>query len=71
MSNVDVGPPRPVDERYVDLQPGEDLLIDLLTGSHSLTNANVVNGTRERADRLPVRTGTEFVVHLDDIGAPA
>ena len=55
----------------MDLQPGEDLLIDLLTGSHSPTNPNVVNGIRERADRLPVRTGTEIVVHLDDIGAPA
>jgi hypothetical protein len=67
MSIVDVGPPRPVDERYVGLHPGEDLL----TGSHSLTNPNTVNGIRERADRSPVRIGTELVVHLDDIGAPA
>lgn len=57
-----------MDEHYVDLHPGEDLL----TGSHSLTNLNtVVNGIRERADRLTVRTGTELVVHLDDIGALA
>jgi hypothetical protein len=52
LSIVEVGPPRPVDGRYVDLPPGEDLLIDLLTGSHSLTNLNVVvNGIPERADR--------------------
>jgi hypothetical protein len=68
MSIVDVGPPRPVDERYVDLQPGEDLL----TSSYSLTNLNSgVNGIRERADRSPVQIFTELVVHLDEIGALA
>lgn len=50
------------------LHPGEDLL----TGSHSPMDLNSgVNGIRERADRLPVQIGTELVVHLDDIGAPA
>lgn len=55
----------------MDLHPGEDLLIDLLTGSHSPADPNTVVNGRGRAERLPVRTGTELAVHLDDIGALA
>ena len=72
MSIVEVQPPRPGDERYVDLHPVEDLLIDLLTGSHSPRKLNtVVRRVRGRADRLPVRIGTELVLRLDDTGALA
>lgn len=57
---------------YVDLHPGEDLLVDLLKGSHTLADLNrVVGGIRHMDGRLPIRTGTEILVQLDNIGALA
>ncbi|SDL83404.1 hypothetical protein SAMN05660642_00956 [Geodermatophilus siccatus] len=60
-----------MDERDADLHPGEDLLIDPLTGVHPPADPDTVVNGRGRAERLPVRTGTGLVVHLDDIGALA
>jgi hypothetical protein len=59
-------------KRYVDLHPGEDLLVGLLDGSHSLDDLNrLVSGIRGMDGRLPMRTGTELLVQLDNIGALA
>jgi flavin-dependent dehydrogenase len=55
---------------YVDLHPGEDFLIDLLDGSHTLRDLNrVVDRVRAMDAQVPLRTGTELVVQLDNIGA--
>jgi len=58
--------------KYVDLHPGEDLLVDLLDGSHTVNDLNrVVKGIRAKDGRMPIRTGTELLVQLDNIEALA
>jgi flavin-dependent dehydrogenase len=58
--------------QYLDLHPGEDVLIDLLDGSHTLADLNLmVAGIRQANPRIPIRTGTEILVQLDRIGALA
>lgn len=55
---------------YVDLHPGEDFLIDLLDGKHTLRELNQAVERVHRLDgRLPLRSGTELLVQLDNIGA--
>ncbi|HTB00519.1 MAG TPA: NAD(P)/FAD-dependent oxidoreductase [Bradyrhizobium sp.] len=57
-------------DQYLDLHPGEDVLVDLLDGSHSLSDLNrMATGIRHANPRLPIRTGTELLVQLDSIGA--
>lgn len=57
-------------EQYLDLHPGEDVLLDLLNGSHTLADLNrMVEGIRRANPRLPIRHGTDLVVQLDSIGA--
>ena len=59
-------------QRYLDLHPAEEVLVRLLDGSHSLDDLNhVVRELRGLDQRMPVRTGTELLVQLDDIGALA
>jgi 2-polyprenyl-6-methoxyphenol hydroxylase-like FAD-dependent oxidoreductase len=54
---------------YVDLHPGEDSLVGMLDGSRTVSELNrVVASIRMLDARLPVRTGTELVVQLDNIG---
>lgn len=61
---------RPPAEGYVDLHPGEDFLIEMLDGSHTVRDLNrIVEGIRKTDATLPIRTGTELVVQLDAIGA--
>lgn len=57
---------------YLDLHPGEDALIDMLDGQHTLSEVNrMVSAIREANPLLPIRTGTELLVQLDSIGAIA
>jgi hypothetical protein len=59
-------------QRYIDLHPGEDVLIDLIDGSHTLADLNrMVAAIRQSDPRFLVRTGTDLVVQLDTIGAIA
>jgi clorobiocin biosynthesis protein Clo-hal len=59
-------------DQYLDLHPGEDVLVDLLNGSHTLADLNrMVTGIRQANPRVPIRTGTELIVQLDSIGALA
>jgi flavin-dependent dehydrogenase len=56
--------------RYVDLHPGEDFLVDLLDGKHTVRELNQLVERVHRLDgRLPLRSGTELLVQLDNIGA--
>ncbi len=56
--------------RYLDLHPAEEVLVRLLDGSHTLADINrVADELRGLDSRMPVRTGTELLVQLDDIGA--
>jgi flavin-dependent dehydrogenase len=57
---------------YVDLHPGEDFLIDMLDGKHTLGELNqLVERVHDLDGRLPLRTGTELLVQLDNIGVIA
>jgi hypothetical protein len=56
--------------KYLDLHPGEEVLIDLLDGAHTLADLNrMVAGIRQANPRVPIRTGTELLVQLRGIGA--
>lgn len=57
-------------QRYLDLHPGEEMLVRLLDGKHTLADLDsAAEAMRGLEQRLPVRTGTELVVQLADIGA--
>jgi flavin-dependent dehydrogenase len=57
---------------YLDLHPGEEILLRLFDGQHSLDDLNRAAGEMRLVEqRMPVRTGTELVVQLDEIGALA
>lgn len=58
-------------KRYLDLHPGEETLLNLFDGSHTLAELNELTGalrTLASAARLPVRNGTDLAVQLDAIG---
>lgn len=59
-------------EQYLDLHPGEEVIIDLFDGSHTLSDLNqVVAGIRNANPRIPIRSGTDLLVQLQSIGALA
>jgi hypothetical protein len=59
-------------KNYLDLHPGEEVLLRLFDGNHSLDDLNRAASEMRRVEqRMPVRTGTELVVQLDEIGALA
>ncbi len=56
--------------RYLDLHPGEEILMRLVDGEHTLDDLNnAANEMLGMRARMPVRTGSELVVQLDEIGA--
>ena len=56
-------------QQYMDLHPGEDSFLELLNGGHNLDYINrVATRIRELDPNLPLRTGTELVVQLNNIG---
>lgn len=62
----------PGEKQYLDLHPGEEMLVRLIDGSHTLDEINhAANNMRGLAARMPVRSGTELVIQLDEIGALA
>lgn len=59
---------------YLDLHPAEEILLNLFDGQHKLTDVNTVahelQALPETAS-LPVRSGIDLVIQLDNIGALA
>ena len=59
-----------VSGRYLDLHPGEDLLVEALGGTYTVEDLDrVVSSLRSLNIWSGLRTGTELVFQLDDIGA--
>ena len=62
----------PDGQRYLDLHPGEEVLMRLFDGQHTLEEVNrVAEEIRSVKERLPIRSGTELAIQLDQIGALA
>lgn len=62
----------PDSKNYLDLHPGEEILVRLLDGAHTLDDLNrAADNVRGMAARMPVRSGTELVIQLEEIGALA
>lgn len=59
-------------QRYLDLHPGEDLIIRLLDGSHTLSELNsAISEFKSLEAAVPIRNGIDLLVQLNDIGALA
>lgn len=55
---------------YLDLHPGEEILLGLLDGGHTLEDLNrAANDMLAMRARMPMRAGSELVAQLDAIGA--
>lgn len=54
---------------YVDLHPGEEMLIGLLDGQHTLNDLENQTSQLRQWRAMPVRDGLELVVQLQRIGA--
>ena len=62
----------PDGQRYLDLHPGEEVLMRLFDGRHTLEEVNrAAEEIRSVKERLPIRSGTELAIQLDQIGALA
>jgi len=62
----------PDGRRYLDLHPGEEMLVRLLDGAHTLGDLNrTADAMKSIQERMPLRSGTELVIQLDQIGALA
>ncbi len=60
------------DNQYLDLHPGEEALLRLLDGTHTLVDFNAAtNHIRQLQKKVPIRNGTDLIVQLDNIGALA
>jgi 2-polyprenyl-6-methoxyphenol hydroxylase-like FAD-dependent oxidoreductase len=62
--------------RYLDLRPGEDIVLNLFDGKHTLDDLNeIAEALRVLNTNTPlkirVRAGVDLLVQLDDIGALA
>lgn len=63
-----------LDNRYLDLHPGEETLLELFDGAHTLDDLNQLSRALRalpETAHLPVRHGTDLVVQLDNIGVLA
>jgi len=57
-------------QRYLDLHPGEEVLVRMVDGRHTLADINrAAESIRALEQRMPVRSGTELLVQLEAIGA--
>ena len=57
---------------YLDLHPGEQVLVAMMDGQHSLAEIDGAAErirSRDKTQRLPVRAGTELALQLESIGA--
>ncbi len=60
------------DGRYLDLHPSEEMLLRVLDGQHTLAEIQQrVSQMRVMAARMPVRSGFDLVVQLDQLGVLA
>jgi len=62
------------DRRHLDLHPGEEILLDLFDGAHTLSELNDLSLTLQalsQTEHLPVRDGTDLVIQLDTLGVLA
>jgi len=62
------------DRRHLDLHPGEEILLNLFDGTHSLAELNDLSKTLQALPataHMPVRNGTDLAVQLDAIGVLA
>lgn len=60
------------DGRYLDLHPGEEALLSILDGTHTLDDLNkAIEGLQSLSVKMPMRNGIDLVVQLDGIGALA
>lgn len=58
--------------RYLDLHPGEEMLVNLFDGQHTVDDLNrAAASMRALEQRMPVRSGIELLTQLDEIGALA
>lgn len=54
---------------YVDLHPGEDSLVNMLDGTRTVQEVDLlVNQIRRLDGRMPLRTGSELLIQLENIG---
>jgi clorobiocin biosynthesis protein Clo-hal len=59
-------------ERYLDLHPGEETLVKLLDGKHTLEDLNaIVRDLHTLKVKMPMRNSIDLLVQLDNIGALA
>jgi flavin-dependent dehydrogenase len=59
---------------YLDLHPGEEILINLFDGAHTLADLNDLSKTLQalpETARMPVRNGIDLMVQLDTLGVLA
>lgn len=57
------------DGRYLDLHPGEQVLVDMLDGTHRITDLDrAADHIRELPDAMPIRSGADLARQLDAIG---
>ncbi len=62
------------DNRHLDLHPGEDILLDLFDGAHTLNDLATLSQnlrTLPATAHLPVRKAIDLVVQLDMLGVLA
>lgn len=62
------------DQRHLDLHPGEELLLNLFDGTHTLADLNELSTALRslpETAHMPVRNGTDLLVQLDAIGVLA
>jgi clorobiocin biosynthesis protein Clo-hal len=58
------------DRRYLDLHPGEEHLVKMLDGDHTLADLNAAIGDLQTVKaKLPMRNSMDLLVQLDNIGA--
>lgn len=58
--------------QYLDLHPAEDVLLRALNGQNTLNDLNaIVSQIQSRHQRMPVRSGIDLVVQLDNLGVLA
>ncbi|WP_376794042.1 NAD(P)/FAD-dependent oxidoreductase [Thermogemmatispora sp.] len=58
-------------QRYLDLHPGEEVLLSLFDGAHTLADLEEAVGALEalpKTARLPLRSGLDLLVQLEMIG---
>ncbi len=59
-------------KRYLDLHPGEEVLVGMLDGKHTLADIERASDEMRAVEyRMPMRSGVDLLVQLDNIGVLA